>query len=196
MKVFSCRFFTACLLLATQTAGANTIGEHDDAHVPRRLSVSPEQSIATEIETAHAMGIAKPRLTLHADTLKMSNTTSTTNIFASSATTQKDVFEVHVREAEPAITSMTTTSVQGGVSRSVNVNQVVTMLVSDDPGVFALISVEQTGRTVNGIVKKSGLKDIQFTQDGQGGKVSSMFICFLSILGNCINTDFVQLYQL
>ena len=54
MKVFSCRFLTACLLLATQTAGANTIGEHDDAHVPRRLSVSPEQSIATEIETAHA----------------------------------------------------------------------------------------------------------------------------------------------
>ena len=176
MKLFSTGFFAARLLLATQTAGANTMGKHDDnAHVPypRRLNISPEQSIATEIETAHAMGITKPRLTLHADT-------TATNIFASSTTIQKDEFEVHVREAEPAITSMTTTSVQGGVSRSVNVTQLPTMLVSDDPGVFALISVEQTGGKVNGIVMKSGLKDFQFTQGGQGQKVSYMFyLCLI-----------------
>jgi hypothetical protein len=172
MKFLSCGFFAACLLLATQSTSATTTGKHADAHAPpRRLNVLPEQSIATEIQTAHAMGIAKPRFTLHAEE-QAGNKTSTINIFAGSDTTHKNDFEVHVREAMPAVTSMTTTSVQGGESRSVNENHVATMRVSDKPGVFALIYVEKTRGKVNGIVKKSGMKDVQLVQDGQGGKVS------------------------
>ena len=172
MKFLYCGFVAACLLLAAQSTSATTTGKHADAPAPpRRLNVLPEQSIATEIQTAHAMGIAKPRLTLHTEE-QASNMTSLMNIFASSSNTQKNDFEVHVREAVPAVTSMTTTSVQGGESRSVNENDVATMLVSDEPGVFALISVEKTGGKVNGIVKKRGMKDVQLMQDGQGGKVS------------------------
>jgi len=84
------------------------------APTDRRLNVLPSQSIATEIETAHAAGNLKPRFTLHAAD-ESSPPAANNNIFASTNTTGTDLlFEVHVREAEPAITSKTTTSVKGG----------------------------------------------------------------------------------
>ena len=84
------------------------------APTDRRLNVLPSQSIATEIETAHAAGNLKPRFTLHAAD-ESSPPAANNNIFASTNTTWTDLlFEVHVREAEPAITSKTTTSVKGG----------------------------------------------------------------------------------
>jgi hypothetical protein len=51
---------------------------------------------------------------------------------------------VHVREAEPAITSKTTISVKGGKAHYVDSANIDTMLVSDEDGVLALLSVDKT----------------------------------------------------
>ncbi len=45
--------------------------------------------------------------------------------------------------AAPSVTSATTTSLGGGKSRYVNDEDVDTILVSDDPGVFSLIAVNK-----------------------------------------------------
>ena len=76
---------------------------------------------------------------------------------------------VHVREAEPAVTSMTTVSILDGASSHVNETHVATMLVSDEVGVVVLVAVEKKGGKVNGIVQKDGVS-IKLTQKG-GGKV-------------------------
>ncbi len=70
------------------------------------------------------------------------------------------------------MTSVTTTSLGGGESRYVNDEDVDTILVSNDPGVFALIPIDkQAGGGVQGIVcKDDGI--IEFAQDGDEGKVS------------------------
>ena len=135
-----------------------------DATTDRRLNVLPSQSIATEIQTAHAAGNLKPRFTLHAAEESANN-----NIFTSTSTTGTDLlFEVHVREAEPAITSKTTTSVKGGKAHYVDFNDVATMLVSDEVGVMALLSVDKKDGKVNGIVKK-GKSVKKFTQKSRRG---------------------------
>jgi hypothetical protein len=77
---------------------------------------------------------------------------------------------VRVREAVPAVTSQTTTSIQDGKSNYVNEEDVATMLVSDEADTLALISVEKKGGNVNGIVQKNGEK-MKFAQRGGGGKV-------------------------
>ncbi len=77
---------------------------------------------------------------------------------------------VRVREAVPAVTSMTTISTQNGMSIPVNEIDVATMLVSDENGVIALISVDKKGGKVDGIVQKNG-ENMKFTQRGGGGKV-------------------------
>jgi hypothetical protein len=72
---------------------------------------------------------------------------SNNNIFSASTstTTGTDVlFEVHVGEAEPAITSKTTISVKGGKAHYVDSANIDTMLVSDEDGVLALLSVDKT----------------------------------------------------
>ena len=144
------------------------------AATDRRLNVLPSQSIATEIEMAHAAGNLKPRFTLHAADESSPPAANNNNIFASTNTTGTDVlFEVHVREAEPAITSKTTISVKGGKAHYVDSANIDTMLVSDEDGVLALLSVDKQDGKVNGIVKKgnSGITK-KFTQS-RGEKVRS-----------------------
>jgi hypothetical protein len=147
------------------------------AATDRRLNVLPSQSIATEIEMAHAAGNLKPRFTLHAADESSPPSANNNNIFASTNTTGTDVlFEVHVREAEPAITSKTTISVKGGKAHYVDSANIATMLVSDEDGVMALLSVDKQDGKVNGIVKKgkSGVAK-KFTQKSsrRGEKVRS-----------------------
>ena len=147
------------------------------APTDRRLLVLPSQSIATEIEMAHAAGNLKPRFTLHAADESSPPAANNNNIFASTNTTGTDVlFEVHVREAEPAITSKTTISVKGGKAHYVDSANIATMLVSDEDGVMALLSVDKQDGKVNGIVKKgkSGVAK-KFTQKSsrRGEKVRS-----------------------
>ena len=142
------------------------------AATDRRLNVLPSQSIATEIEMAHAAGNLKPRFTLHAADESSPPSANNNNIFASTNTTGTDVlFEVHVREAEPAITSKTTISVKGGKAHYVDSANIATMLVSDEDGVMALLSVDKQDGKVNGIIKKgnSGVTK-KFTQN-RGEKV-------------------------
>jgi hypothetical protein len=114
------------------------------------------QSIAADIENAHSRGNLKPRLTIHAKHGKSS--------LAKLFSTIETDFAVHVREAEPAVTSKTTTSIEGGDSQYVNESDVATMLVSDEPNVLALISVNKEGGKVNET-------RVQLTQNGQGGNV-------------------------
>ena len=140
----------------------------------RRLQVSSDESIATKVQSAHDAGISKPRLTLQAKRIMpsfMSNqaSSSTNQHFAEETA---EVFEVHVIEAEPAITSKTTTSIMGGdMSGHVNEHDVATMLVSDEDGVLALIAVDANGGNVHGIVVPEGVEaNVQLTQDGQGGQ--------------------------
>jgi predicted ester cyclase len=118
--------------------------------------VSPGQSIAAKIQDAHASGDFKPRFTLNAERVDSNKTN----------------YMVRVREAMPAVTSMTTMSIQDSTSIPVNHDDVATMLVSDEDGVIALISVDKEGGKVDGIVQKNGEK-IKFTQRGGGGKVRS-----------------------
>ena len=140
------------------------------AATDRRLNVLPSQSIATEIETAHAAGNLKPRFTLHAADESSPPAANNNNIFASTNTTGTDLlFEVHVREAEPAITSKTTTSVKGGKAHYVDSANVATMLVSDEVGVMALLSVDKKDGKVNGIVTK-GKSVKKFTQKSRRGE--------------------------
>ncbi len=73
--------------------------------------------------------------------------------------------------AAPPVTSATTTSLGGGVSRYVNNEDVDKILVSNDPGVFTLIAINKQGGGIRGIVRKDG-ENIYFVQDGDEGKVS------------------------
>jgi beta-lactamase class A len=116
--------------------------------------VLPGQSIAAKIQDAHASGNFKPRLTLNAERADSNRTN----------------YVVRVREATPAVTSMTTVSIQNGTSIPVNEDDVATMLVSNEDGVIALISVDKKGGKVDGFVQKNG-ENTKFTQRGGGGKV-------------------------
>jgi hypothetical protein len=152
------------------------------AATDRRLNVLPSQSIATEIQTAHEAGNLKPRFTLHAadkSSPPPATANNNNNIFSASTSTTTGtelVFEVRVREAEPAITSKTTISVKGGKAHYVDSANIATMLVSDEDGVMALLSVDKQDGKVNGIVKKgkSGVAK-KFTQKSsrRGEKVRS-----------------------
>jgi hypothetical protein len=102
----------------------------------------------------------KPRLTLHAAEE------------SSPAAGTYSLFEVHVLEAEPAITSRTTISVEGGKAHYVDSANVATMLVSDEAGELAILSVDMKDGRVNGIVKK-GNSVKKFTQESHGEKVRS-----------------------
>jgi hypothetical protein len=70
------------------------------------------------------------------------------------------------------VTSATTTSLGGGKSRYINNEYVDTILVSNDPGIFSLIAInKRAGGRARGIICKEG-GNIEFTQDGDEGKVS------------------------
>jgi hypothetical protein len=84
---------------------------------------------------------------------------------------------VHVREVEPAVTSKTTTSVKGGKNHYVNSDSVATMLVSDEVGVVAMISVDMKEGKVNGIVEK-GRSVKKFTQKNRREKVRLFYEIF------------------
>ena len=142
----------ACMLLGTHSATTAAVARAQTKS--HRLNVRPEQSIAAEVQNAHAQGNSRPKFTPHAE--------------VAGAETN---FEVNVREAVPAVTSQTTTSIGNGKSRSENGRDVATLLIADQPGAFAVIAVEGGGR-VNGIIKNGNEKAVQFTQNGEGGKVS------------------------
>lgn len=148
----------ANLLLVVSFRTATADVEHSP--LSRRLSISSDQFIVMEIQSAHEEGDLNPHLTLHAESV------------GSLAVNNTNDFEVHVREAVPAVSSETTLSIEGGRrSQSVNPENVAIMLVSDEPGVLALISVDKTGGTTNGIVKKGKEKSVKFRQNGLRGKV-------------------------
>ncbi|KAL3761984.1 hypothetical protein ACHAW5_006490 [Stephanodiscus triporus] len=112
-----------------------------------------DESIAARIEKAHTARVIIPRFILQAQ-----RSGSEAN------------YQVQVREAMPAVTSTTTTSVRGGNSRYVDEDDIATMLVSDEPDVFALIAVEKNGgKKANGIVQRDAEK-IKITQNGSGAK--------------------------
>ncbi len=141
---------TSLLLALFSPATAAAVGAQTESC---RLNVLAEKSIAAEVQNAHAQGISNPKFTLHAKV----------------AGTETD-FEVNVREAVPAVTSETTTSVGNGESRYVEGRDVETILVSDQPDALAFITIKENGR-VNSIVQKDGRK-VKFTQSGRGQKVS------------------------
>ncbi len=139
---------------ATTTSGASGSPglRPDDAG----RTLVPDRSAAAGIRNARASGDLPPRFNLSVELVGLSET---------------ECCELRVREAVPAVTSATTTSVGGGESRYVNDDDVDTILVSDDPGVFALIAVDKRGGRARGIVRKDG-ESIEFAQDGDGGGVS------------------------
>ncbi len=136
--------FVASLLLGISYPSATAGIEH---------IVLPGQSIAVTIQDAHASGDLKPHFTLNAERADFNRTN----------------YMVRVREAVPAVTSMTTTSIENGTSIPVSEINVATMLVSDEDGVIALISVDKKWGKVNGIVQKNG-ENIKIMQRGGGGK--------------------------
>jgi hypothetical protein len=144
---------TATTTTTTTTSGASGDRRGDNDAVATTLA--PDQSVAGAIRNAHASGDLRPRFDLRAELVGSSET---------------DYCELCVREAAPSVTSATTTSVGGGESRYVNDDDVDSILVSDDPGVFALIAVNKRGGRARGIVRKDG-ENIEFAQDGDGGKV-------------------------
>jgi hypothetical protein len=152
MTFISRGFSVACMLLATHSTSTAAVARAQTES--RRLNIFLEQSIAAEVQNAHAQGISRPKFTLHAKV----------------AGAETD-FEVNVREAVPAVTSQTTTSIGNGENLYVNGRDVATLLIADQVGAFGVISVEEGGR-VNGIIKKGNEKAVQFTQNGEGGKVS------------------------
>ncbi|KAL3797993.1 hypothetical protein ACHAW5_009456, partial [Stephanodiscus triporus] len=133
------------LLLAlsspTTTAAIN-------AQPHRRINVEPGQSIADEVRNEHANGNLRPEFTIHAER----------------AGSEKS-YQVNVREAEPAVTSETTVSFQGGESKHVDEDALDTLLVSATEGTIALIAVEKKGGKVDGIVVSSD-ESIKLTQTG------------------------------
>ena len=137
------------LLLATSLLTTTTAVD-----VLRRGNIAPGKSIVAAIQNAHDAGTGiQPWF----------------NFFAEGSTTE---YEVHVREAVPAVTSETTISLQGGKSNTVNEDNVANMLVGDEPGVIVLIAVEKKGGKVNGIVQKKDGKKMKFKQNVGEGKVS------------------------
>ncbi len=130
--------FVASLLLGTSYPSATAAIER---------VIFSGQSIAATIQDAHASGDFRPHFTLNAERADINRTN----------------YMVRVREAVPAVTSMTTTSIENGTSIPVSEIDVATMLVSDKDGVIALIYLDKKGGKVNGIVQKNG-ENIKFMQ--------------------------------
>jgi hypothetical protein len=132
-----------------------------ETHPHRRISVAPGKSIADEIHAAHARGNNLPHFSLLAEV----------------AGTEAG-YEVHVREGNSAVTSSTTAGIGGDKGRSVNADDVDTILVHDDDdddidgeaGAYAMIAVSKISGRANGIVQKGG-RNVKFTQNGRGKKV-------------------------
>jgi len=138
-------------LLLALSSPATTAAINAQPH--RRINVAPDQSIADEVRNAHANGNPRPEFSLRAER------------FGS-----KEIYQVDVREAEPAVTSETTVSFQGGESKHVDEDALDTLLVSTTDGTVALIAVEKKGGKVDGIVLSPD-ETIKLTQTG-GQKVS------------------------
>lgn len=145
----------------------------DDAihhHYNRRLTIASDESIADQIQAAHAnvsvniFGNEKPKYKLHAE-----------------QSWDAGDFYINVKEATPAITSATTTSTNGGPSQLVSENYIATLLVADtdspeEKDTIGIIAVDKKTGNVSGIVKKGNGEDVNFFQE-KGNKVRSMSIC-------------------
>ena len=153
--------------------GAITIhptSANDTAHDIRRLTISPDQSIAIEVQNAHNFGASnifgndeKPRYKLHAE-----KSWGTGDFF------------INVKEATPAITPATTTSTNDGPKHRVNGDHMATLLVADtdsveDRNTIAMIAVDRRTGNVNGIVNKGNGEMVNFFQE-KGNKVRSFHI--------------------
>jgi hypothetical protein len=163
MAILSKGVSFAYLLLVGHTTTAAFERAEAQSHC---LKVSPRESIAAVVQAAHAKGNFKPCFTLQA---KLAG--SETN------------FEVNVCKTEPAVTSKTTTSIRNGESRYVTGKDMATILVSEENDTLAFITMEEGGK-VNGIVQKGNNNGVEFTQNGQGGKVSVNKIMDSSIFIN------------
>jgi hypothetical protein len=142
----------------------------------RRLTIASDESIALQIQTAHAnnnsggvnifgTNVETPRYKLHAE----------------QAWGSGGDFYINVKEATPAITSATTTSTNGGPARSVNDHHMATLLVADTDSVeerntVAVIAVDKRTGNVSGIVNKENGEKFNFFQEN-GNKVRFILYC-------------------
>lgn len=151
-------------------------------HDIRRLTIASDESIALQIQAAHASGGSSnifgndemPRFKLHAE-----QSWGTTGDFS-----------VSVKEATPAITAATTTSTNDGPARPVNEQHMATLLVADtssaeEKNTIAMIAVDKRTGNVNGIVNKGNGENVNFFQM-MGAKVR--FFKFY-----CLHVSFVSI---
>ena len=164
---------TGRLAVVVLIAGVVLVTGEDTASIAsaRHLNIFSGESIASEVKKSGYSSSNK--YTLHAKEHVSGD--------SSSSEAEGVDFIIDVRQATPAVTSMTTTSVNGVETQSVHDADIATILVSDDEemndGTFALIAVEKQGNgRVNGIIHKSGGRgkgDIKMFQErGQGQQVS------------------------
>ena len=160
------KFFALLSIFATN---ALLITSAADADI-RRLTIASDESIALQIQTAHASNnsgginifgtnVETPRYKLHAE----------------QAWGSGGEFYINVKEATPAITSSTTTSTNGGPARSVNDHHMATLLVADtdsaeEGNTVAVIDVDKRTGNVSGIVNKENGEKLNFFQEN-GNKV-------------------------
>ena len=142
----------------------------------RRLTIASDESIALQIQHAHAndnsggvnifgTNVETPRYKLHAE----------------QAWGSGGDFYINVKEATPAITSATTTSTNGGPARSVNDHHMATLLVADtdsaeERNTVAVIAVDKRTGNVSGIVNKENGEKFNFFQEN-GNKVRFILYC-------------------
>lgn len=186
------------IVLATSTSDGGEDAHHQQQHDKnniRRLTISSDESIALQIQTAHAnisrgrnifgtSNDAKPRYKLHAEQLWEERTTTGGG---------GGEYYINVKEATPAITSATTTSTSGGPHRSVNDYDMATLLVADtdsaeeETDTLAVIAVDKSTGNVRGIVnKENGEETMNFIQD-MGNKVGFSIIC-------CVHYSLIALW--
>lgn len=130
----------------------------------RRL-VNPNQSIADVVAAAHSKGKGPNG---------NGNSNGRAKFKLQGELPNGGNFEINVKECTPAITSLTTTSKDGGPNVSVKTNDLATILVADpdeeeESGAIAIIAVDGKTDKVNGIVHRGGMK-MKFTQE-KGKKV-------------------------
>lgn len=161
------RFLTILSTFAVTAVQASATDADGDVpqHGIRRLTITSDESIALQIQTAHANGSnifgndEKLRYKLHAEQ-------------SWGATSE---FFVNVKEATPAITSATTTSTNDGPARPINDKRIATLLVADtdsadEKNTIAMIAVDKRTGNVNGIVNKGNGENVNFFQQ-MGNKV-------------------------
>ena len=148
---------SAATLLAFLSIVATSASPTDEDQHHRRIKVSKDKNVATELKAAHKKGKKKNHFLLSSE------------VAGETAT-----FDVAVKEPAQAVTEQTTTSVNGGRPKKIAV-KIPTVLVSDEAGVVALLAVDEDSENMNGIIhdtKKGKSHKTKMTQK-KGKKVRS-----------------------